>query len=168
MSANRPLSILALLVAASAALALPEDAEQPINGTYDSSLLLLDEGRQFFYGSDTSPARITQGTLLITGTEIIIERRDGEVRKVTVTGNQAHFQQQPESNQAIIMGDANSIVLDYDTQHVSADGNVRFTQGNALWTGCHIDYYMESRRLTTPVCEDGQQARAVIPPRTDP
>lgn len=158
------LAISALLVAASG-MALPEDAKQPVRGTYDSSLLLLDEGRQVFYGTPEKPAEIIQGTLKISGQEITIERTDGEIKKIIVTGTLAHYEQQPAVDQAIAMADAETITLDYDTQHMSAVGRVSFSQGGDRLTGCQVDYYLESRRLVTPTCADGSQAEFTITPR---
>lgn len=158
---------LALLVALPVA-ALPEDSQQPIHGTYDNSLLLLDEGIQVFYGKQDAPAQITQGTLKITGQEITIERQDGEVRKVTVSGSPAHYQQQPAVDQPIVTAEGDTLVLDYEAQQLSADGSVRFTQGKNLWTGCHVDYDIDTRRLTTPPCENGEQSKAILVPGETP
>ncbi len=156
-----------LLLLTSKSSALPEDAEQPILGTYDNSLLLLDEGKQIFYGSDGTPAEINQGTLKISGEEISIERADGEVKKITVTGSPARYQQQPALDQAIVVAEGLTIILDYDTQHLSVDEAARFSQANDLWSGCHIDYYLESRQLSTPRCDNGEQARFILSPRNE-
>ena len=150
-----------------AVLALPEDAEQPIHAVYDNSELLLDEGIQVLYGSTGSPAEITQGTLKITGREITIERHDGEVRKVTVEGTPARYQQKPSADQDIVTAEGLNIVLDYDSQHLLAQGQVKFVQAGSEWSGCQIDYYIETRRVSTPRCEDGEQAQAILPPRNN-
>lgn len=147
------------------AQALPEDAEQPIQATYDNSLMLLDEGQQVINGSAETPAEIIQGTLKITGREITIERAEGEVKKITVIGNPARYQQQPAIDQQLAVAEANTIILDYDAQHLSLDGNVIFTQGSDQFSGCHIDYYLENRRLSTPLCGNGERARAILTPR---
>jgi len=157
-----------LLLASSGSLqALPEDSEQPIIGVYESSLMLLDEGKQVFYGSAEAPAEITQGTLRIRGLEITIERQDGKIRNATVSGTPAHFEQIPSASQPLVTAEGDTIIMNYETQHVSADGNVRFTQGEDSWTGCHVDYYMETRQLSTPRCENGEPSRAVITPRNN-
>jgi len=164
------LSTRAMLLAtgiSTAVMALPEDAEQPIHAVYDNSELLLDEGIQVLYGSTGSPAEITQGTLKITGREITIERQNGEVRKVTVEGTPARYQQKPSADQDMVTAEGLNIVLDYDTQHVLAQGQVRFIQAGNEWRGCQIDYYIETRRVTTPRCEDGEQAQAILPPRNN-
>lgn len=167
-TATAPILLLAAILIAVFSvqtLALPEDANQPIAGTYDNSLLLLDEGKQVFYGSADTPAQITQGTLKITGQEITIERTDGEVKKITVTGDLAHYEQQPAIDQPVAMADAETITLDYDTQHMSAVGRVRFTQGGDQLSGCQVDYFLETRQLSTPKCPDGSQAEFIITPR---
>jgi len=156
-----------LLFLASRSFALPEDAEQPILGTYDNSLLLLDEGKQVFYGTTDSPAELNQGTLKISGEEISIERSDGVVKKITVTGSPARYQQHPAVDQAIVVAEGLTIILDYDAQHLSIDDKARFSQANDLWSGCHIDYYLESRQLSTPRCDNGEQARFILSPRNE-
>ncbi len=156
-----------LLLLASRSFALPEDAEQPVLGTYDNSLLLLDEGKQIFYGSAGTPAEITQGTLKISGEEISIERIDGEIKKITVTGSPARYQQKPAVDQAMVVAEGLTITLDYDAQHLSVDNEARFSQANDLWSGCHIDYYLESRQLSSPRCDSGEQARFILSPRNE-
>lgn len=158
--------LLAALGFAQPVSALPEDADQPIHGTYDNSMLLLDEDKQIFYGSPDTPAEITQGSLKITGQEITIERIDGEVKKVTVTGSPAHYEQQPAADQSLVTAEGLTIILDYDSQHMSAIDQVKFIQEGALWSGCQVDYFMEARRVTTPTCENGERAKVVLPPKS--
>ena len=150
--------------------ALPEDADQPIFLEYNNSELLLDEGVEILYGSEDSPAEVIQGTLLITGTEIIIRRVDGEVRQIRVKGSPAHFQQQPALDQALAIAEGLTLILNRDTQHVSISGDaeddVLFSQGDDRWTGCRIDYYLETRRLVTPEVE-GCRSKAVMAPRNN-
>jgi len=149
------------------ALALPEDAEQPIHGSYDNSVLMMDEGKQVFYGTAESPAEITQGSLKITGNEITIERVEGEIKKLSVSGNPAHYQQQPAIDQAMVTAEGETIILDYETQHMSAIGQVRFTQGGDLWSGCQVDYFIENRSVTTPLCDNGERASVILSPRNN-
>jgi lipopolysaccharide export system protein LptA len=148
------------------AVALPEDVEQPILIDYNSSKFLLDEGKQMLYGSLDEPAVVTQGTLKISGLEIITESINGEVKKVTVTGAPAHFQHQPAIDQGLAIAVGDTIIMDFDTQHMSAIGKVTFTQDGNVWSGCQIDYFI-GESVTTPACENGEQASLFIPPRND-
>ena len=150
---------------AQSVLALPEDADQPMDASFDNSELLLNEGLWILYGNTDTPAKFTQGTLEITGQEITIVRIDGDIQKVTVTGNPAHFQQQPAIDQGLAIALGSTIILDYQTQHMSAIGKVTFTQDGNIWSGCRVDYYIEDKRLTTPLCENGERASLFIPPR---
>ncbi len=167
MHAIRILSAVAAITGFHCALALPEDAQQPVDVKYDNSLLLLDEGKEVYYGSPESPAEIIQGTLKVTGQEITVERIDGEISRVTLQGNPAHYQQQPAVDQALVMAEGETIILDYDAQHLQAIGSVSFSQGADQWTGCQVDYYLETRRLSTPKCTDGTQATAILGPRNE-
>jgi lipopolysaccharide export system protein LptA len=150
-----------------AAMALPEDIEQGILIDYNNSEFLLDEGKQILYGSVDEPAVVTQGTLKISGQIIIIERPNGEIKKVTVTGTPARYQQQPAIDQGLAIAEGATITLDYETQQMTAIDNVTFTQDGNIWSGCQVDYYIESKRVITPPCENGEQASLFIPPRND-
>lgn len=150
-----------------AAMGLPEDIEQAILIDYNNSEFSLDEGRQILYGSIDEPAVVTQGTLKISGQVIIIERPNGEIKKVTVTGTPARYQQQPAVDQGLAIAEGATITLDYETQQMTATDNVTFSQDGNVWSGCQVDYYIESKRVTTPACENGEQASLFIPPRND-
>jgi lipopolysaccharide export system protein LptA len=150
-----------------AAMALPEDVEQPTLIEYNNSEFLLDEGKEMLYGSIDKPAVVTQGTLKISGLVISIERPNGEIKKITVTGTPARYQQQPAVDQGLAVAEGNTIILDYETQQMTAVDNVTFTQDGNVWSGCQVDYYIESKRVTTPSCENGEQASLFIPPRND-
>jgi lipopolysaccharide transport protein LptA len=157
-------------LASMSVMALPEDADQPILFEYDNSELLLDEGVEILYGSENSPAKVIQGTLLISGTEITIRRVDGDIKQIRVKGHPAHFQQQPAANQPPAIAEGLTLILNRESQHVSIygdiEGDVMFSQGNDKWTGCHIDYYLETRRLVTREIE-GCRSSAVIAPRNN-
>src|SRR5690606_22643691 len=90
------------LLAASGARALPEDAAQQIDVDANSSEIDLDLGLVIYRGSNETPVRVSQGSMLITGTEIHMELRDGVLVRATAIGNPAHFQQQPEADKAIV------------------------------------------------------------------
>jgi len=153
---------------ASAVFGLPEDADQPVVINFDNSEVMLDEGIQILYGTNEEPAQVTQGTLKIIGLQITIERPDSVIQKVTVIGSPARFQQQPSIDQDIVIAEGNNIVLDNDTQHLAVDGQARFIQGSNVFSGCHIDYYIETGLLKAPTCPDGEQNEATFsPPETN-
>ncbi|MEK9647944.1 MAG: hypothetical protein VW337_02345, partial [Gammaproteobacteria bacterium] len=92
------------------------------------------------------------------------------IKQIRGQGRPAHFQQQPAADQPLARAEGLTLILNLETQHVSIDGDVEgdvlFSQGNDKWTGCHIDYYLETRRLVTPEIE-GCRSSAVIAPRNN-
>ena len=148
-----------------ATMALPEDFDQPALIEYNNSEFLLVDGVQTLSGSIDNPAEVTQGTLKISGQEIIIERPNGEIKKVTVTGFPARYQQQPAIDQGLAIAEGATIILDYESRQMTAISDVTFTQDGNTWNSCQVDYYLESKRVITPSCENGEQAQIIISPR---
>jgi lipopolysaccharide export system protein LptA len=146
-----------------AALALPEDATQEIVIEAGSSELYLDRGLLIYRGSAGTPARITQGTMVITGEEIRIER-DGErsLKKVTATGKPARFQQQPALDQEVLHVSGETLSFDNVEQTLSVDVQAEFTQADTTLTGHHIDYDLESRSAATTGRSPEEQVRMTI------
>ena len=67
-----------LLAVARAALALPEDAQQPINIHADSAELDQNKNIAIYHGS----VKMEQGTMLVTGDKMTIELEDQQVVRI--------------------------------------------------------------------------------------
>lgn len=159
----RRLAALILSVASSVAFALPDDQNQQIDVEAVSSEINLNEGLYIYRGTDASPARIIQGSMQISGTEIRIERPGGVLAKVTATGAPARFQQQPEVDQAVIH--ASGHTLDYDTSKrmLNIDGEAQFNQEGNVISAHHIDYNLDTRNANAT--SSGESVRMSLPPR---
>ena len=72
------------------AVALPEDAEQPIHIHSDSAELDQNKNVAIYHGA----VRMEQGTMLVTGDTMTIELQDQLVVRITAEGDRAHYQQQ--------------------------------------------------------------------------
>src|SRR5690606_818334 len=115
-------------------------------------------------GTTASPASVTQGSMMISGLELTVQRGDeGELLKVTASGSPARYQQQPEADQAIVH--ASGITLTYDNvaSMVTADEDARFSQGETVLTGHHIEYNLETRRASFSR-SPSEQIRIPLPP----
>ncbi len=134
-----------LLVLASLCQALPEDADQEIFVDADSSEVYLNEGRVVYRGLPDNPAVITQGTLKIMGLEITIERSEGEIRRISATGEPSHFEQQPALDQGIVYANGRSIIFDNDAQLLTVQEGARFTQDGNTMSGHYIEYNIATR-----------------------
>ncbi len=139
--------------------ALPDDLNQDmITSCPARSESFLGQGLEICRGSIEQPAEVRQGSLKLQGLEITVERVEGLIRKVTVKGSPASFQQQPEADQAIVYADGESITLDNSNQQIIIDGNASFSQEGAISTTAdHLEYDIQNRKL------DATQMNMVIP-----
>jgi lipopolysaccharide transport protein LptA len=154
--ACRGLATVALLVFAHSVSALPDDATKPIATEAANSEFMLNEGVEIHYGTAAEPARISQGSMVISGQEIRIERKGGTLIRVTATGSPASSQQQPAIDQDIVYIRANTLVFDNASRTFSADGDVELLQAGDTIVGNHIDYYIDTGRAR------GDQVRMLI------
>jgi lipopolysaccharide export system protein LptA len=146
---NWLVTLVALLVPAATAYALPEDAEQPIEVDADRTEVFLNDGLFVYTGSQEAPACITQGTMKICGVEIRLERADnGELRQVTATGSPARFQQQLEADQELVHASGARLVFDNVAQLVTADGDAELSQSGDVINHQHIEYDIEARHYS--------------------
>jgi lipopolysaccharide export system protein LptA len=157
--------LLGCLLWSSAAMALPEDASQPIDVDAESYEGLLDEGLSIFHGTAENPATITQGTMVISGTEIRIERHEGVLQKVTATGTPARYQQQPAADQELVHASGLSLVFDNAAQLLTIDEQAELIQAGDTFNSHHIEYDMQARRVNASGSPDGERVRLTIPPR---
>jgi lipopolysaccharide export system protein LptA len=150
-----------LFFGSSTSWALPDDQNQQIDVVAASSEINLNEGLYIYRGTDTKPAQITQGSMQITGTEIRIERPGGVLKRVTATGAPAHFQQQPEIDQAVIHARGHTLDYDNDKRMLNVDGEAEFNQNGTVINSNHIDYNLDTREAKA----SGEGVRMSIPPR---
>lgn len=150
---------LCLLVLAAGTTALPDDAKQPIETESSTSELLLEEGIVIYHGTDARPARVSQGSLLITGTEIRLVRRNGVLQSVTAIGKPARFQQQPSQDQALVHASGELITLDNTTRVLTIEAAAEFSQAGNTMNAPHIDYNLDTRRANASGSADGSQVR---------
>lgn len=153
------LLILGLSFLANNLVALPDDPDQDmITSCPARSESFLDQGLEICRGTNDQPAEINQGSLKLTGLEFRIQRGQGTIQTITVSGAPATFQQQPELNQSIIYANGSSIALDNTKQMIIIQGNASFSQeGTIETTAERIEYDIANRKL------DATQMNMVIP-----
>ena len=157
------LVLTATLLVSSFAWGLPEDEQQPLEIQSSSNEMFLDLGYFIYRGTQAQPAVATQGSMKISGVEIIVERGADGIAKVTATGSPARFQQQPEANQAIVHARGKVLVFDNVSRLVTADEEAEFDQGGNTLSGHHIEYDMQTRRVSASGL-DGQPVNMFFPP----
>lgn len=168
---NKLLFVLSLFISCSLlttlALALPDDRFQEITiegglgGEGDMNL-----GQFILRGSLEDPVIITQGSIKITGLEVTVERIDGSIHKITVKGQPAQFQQQPEVEQGVLYASGLELTFNNTDQLLTIDKEAKLTQAGNSMTGCHVDYNLESATFNMSACNGGERLKMVIPPGT--
>ena len=154
MNRFSPLSLLLASLLTSSVQALPDDRDQEVVVNADSSEIFMNEGRVVYYGTADNHATITQGSMVVSGEEITIEREEGNPRKITATGSPARFQQQPALDKEIIHGSANTITYDHATQHLVMEEAAELIQENNRINGYFVEYDMQSSRARAASRDD--------------
>ncbi len=120
-AAMMPLAIgvlLAGLLACQPLLALESDRQQPLLINADSSDGTLGDGRATLRGH----VEIRQGTLLVKADQADVEKSEGKVREVLLTGSPVLLQQEIE-NEGLVTATANTITYQVATGIVTLTGN---------------------------------------------
>ncbi len=164
---NKLLSSLVLIsfgLLGTSVFALPEDINQDmITSCPARSESFLDQGLEICRGTSNQPAEINQGSLKLSGLEIRIEREQGNISTITVSGSPAAFQQQPEMEQAIVYASGSNIVFNNENQMIIIQGSAAFSQeGTIDTTAERIEYDIANRKL------DATQMNMVIPATANP
>jgi lipopolysaccharide export system protein LptA len=148
----------------SCALALPEDANQPVTADYNRIDLYMDQGLIVYTGSPEQPTCINQGTLQICGAEIRVEQtEDGSLKMVTATGSPARYQQQPAADQELVHLSGETLVFDNLAQLLTADENAEFSQAGKVATHQHIEYNITTGHAAANGSTE-ERGRMFLPP----
>lgn len=147
-------TLIALLlgVAAGSALALPEDAEQPIHIHSDSAELDQNKSVAIYHGS----VRMEQGTMAVTGDKMTVELQDQLVVRITAEGDRAHYQQQVKPDESIVFADAKKIVYFTQEERVELTGNAYLTQDKNEFTGELIKYNVREGKVDAQASGQGK------------
>lgn len=140
-------------IAAQSAFALSTDRQQPMNVTSDYSKIKQ--------GSASAPGtaylrghvRIVQGSMKSNGDEATLyqhpdgaknaqgEDISGSIKRVVITGKQAHIEQQQDNDGGLMTADADKIDYDNDTGVAILIGGVKVVQqGRGTFNGEHMTY----------------------------
>ena len=149
---NKILIFLSLL--SSLALAVPGDADKPIE--IEAQSVLVDESTGFnqFMGD----AIVTQGSIVLSAELIEVQTSDEEVESMVAKGSQQkpakYIQSQP--NQArFIEATAVEITYDVDKGIVFLIGDAHLVQGFDSFSGETLEYDIDNDKVVVKGSEDG-------------
>ena len=143
--------------------ALPDDENQPVEINADRSEFFLEDGAQtvIYYGTAEAPAEFVQGSLIVSGMELTIVRRQGDVERIVATGKPARFQQQPAIDQGIIYANGNSISFSGDIVRIEDQGEL--IQDGIIWSGCLIEWNLDTQSGQSSSDNCQQRTQTIIP-----
>ncbi|KAF1690343.1 lipopolysaccharide transport periplasmic protein LptA [Pseudoxanthomonas taiwanensis] len=158
---GRAILLLALVPAlATGALARTSDRNQPMTVDADTSDCNLTDaaGTCTFIGNVV----IVQGTLEINADRAQVQRRDGNIGQIVLTGRQARMRQQMDDG-STMSARADRIVYEPDKEQLTLTGNYHVESPRGSNSGQKMVYNMASGQMQSG--GDGSRVRTVIQPR---
>lgn len=107
----------ALLLAAAPAHALKSDRQQPLDARADATSGTLGDGTATFRGN----VEIRQGTLLIRADLATVEKLQGRVRRIELSGDPVHLQQEIEE-EGLVTAEARTVEYEVASGIVTLSG----------------------------------------------
>ena len=140
------LCAVALISAATAAWSLSADREQELIYSADgNSTIATVEGMRIVTVREN--VFIKQGSMELRGNLAIFEydQQNSELKKVSVTGSPASFQQQPDGNGEIITGSSENIYYYVGSENlIEFVGTARFNQGGSVMNCIEIRHGIDT------------------------
>ena len=158
----RTLALLAALLPGTA-LALPDDAEQPIE-VHAEEGVANTAGVAVLSGS----VRLEQGSLLVLADRMTIERdADNRVQVIVGEGKPATFEQRMKADEAPVTARANNIVYRPADEWVEFSGDVFLFQDDDEFHGERIRWDIREGRIDASAPESGE-VRLILHPAKEP
>lgn len=146
--------------AANTALALPEDAQQPIQITADNARFDEKSGEAIYRGK----VQIVQGTLRVNGDSLTLKvDAEGNLLNARTLGKPAHYEQKTDPAKGLVKADANEIIFDNTTGVITLLGNSILRQDNASFSGPRI-VYSTLRKQIEATSDASQRVQLTFPP----
>lgn len=142
-----------------AAMALPEDADQPIHIRADNAEIDQDQGLVIYRGS----VRVDQGTLRVTADEMTVEYVEQKVVRITAVGSPAHYQQQIEADKEQVRAHSSTIVYHTQEERLDLLGNAFLTQEGNEINGDLITYDIVAGKVDAKA-ESESPVRMILQP----
>lgn len=149
-----------MLTAANSALALPEDADQPINIRADSVEYDQTGNRIIYRGS----VQVDQGTLRVTAEVMTIDLLDGnKVKRITAEDTPARYRQQIEVDKEPVRAEALTIIYHTQDERVDLRGAANLEQEGSTLTGDLIVYDIVAGRVDASATEEAPVTMVLQP-----
>lgn len=151
----------ALMLFSAPVLALSTDREQPMLIEADVAEIDDAKGISIYRGK----VKVTQGTLVLTGDEMTVINKDGEVDKVIMTGAPATYRQRPDNKDQDVF--AKSLRMEYYMQpeRVILLGKAEVEQAGDTMHSERIEYDIVKDLVNAGTREPNDRVQIVIQPK---
>jgi lipopolysaccharide export system protein LptA len=159
-------ALLLACVAASAAHALGNDRDKPMDVTADYSK--INQGKDKKPGTTylRGNVRVVQGTMKANAAEATIHQKaNGDVQRVVMTGKQAHVEQRQDGG-GLMTADADQIDFDNDTSIAVLTGNVTVVQaGRGEFHGEKMTYNTNTGEMESGDTNASSRVHIIMQPK---
>ena len=156
------LALLASLLPAVIAQALPDDRDQPIRITADTAIRDEKQGVTVYNGN----VHMIQGSLDILADTITIYHETDQADKIIAEGKPARMEQKPAVDEPLVRARAEIIEYYKLEDRVHLKVNAHIDQDGASVTGDSIEYFIAEQlvKADSEQTPDGKRVQVVIPP----
>jgi len=145
------------------ALALPQDADQPIHIRADAAEMDQRADQIVYRGA----VRVDQGTLRVDADEITVQYENQKVVRIVAQGGPASYRQQLENPSGEVMAQATTIVYMTRDERLELQGSASLSQQGNEISGETILYDMVAGKVEA-VSGEGGSVRMVLQPASRP
>ncbi|WP_232846413.1 lipopolysaccharide transport periplasmic protein LptA [Amphritea pacifica] len=145
------------------AMALPDDARQPIHITADSATRNDQTGITLYKGD----VLLTQGSMKVTGDSIELRQSGRSVTSIIAKGGPAEFQQRPAANKEVTHAYGEVLHYNIRTKELEITGQAKVSQGSDSFSGNRIIYDMNKSTVNafSDNSANGQRVQMIIQPK---
>lgn len=154
---------LCLLAASGSLQALKSDRQQPLEVNADTTDGTLGDGTATLKGN----VEIQQGTLLVKADVANVIKAEGRVRRVDLSGNPVHLQQEIE-NEGLVTAQAEKIVYEVATGIVTLTGAADVVHPQYRISGDILVYDMNLQHFQGSGGDDNGRIRIQLDPEVIP
>lgn len=148
-------------LAASLAVALPEDRNQPIHLEAGRGQLDQKTGISVYEGNVT----ISQGSMRLTADTATIYVKDSSFQRMDATGNPASLRYKSAADKPEIQGTSKRVEYDVASGKVIMTGTVRVVQGQDVFNGERLEYDLKDDVIRAKGAGENGRIQFTIQPK---
>ncbi len=160
-SIGRLCFLLALAISSGPVLALSSDRNQPMLIEADEAEIDDARGISIYRGN----VKVTQGTLVLTGQEMTIINKDGDVNKVIMVGTPATYRQRPDNKDKDVFAKSTRMEYYLDPERVILLGQAEVEQAGDTMSSERIEYDIVKDQVNAGTRKPNERVQVVIQPK---